>query len=312
MHTFRILVVEDFEPFRRLVRAELEQRPELYIIGQVSDGLSAVQLAAELQPDLVLIDIGLPKLNGVEAARRIREVSPLSKLLFVSTEASTHMVREILRLGAHGYIDKMQARMDLVPAVETVLADRRFLSSSLELNDDPCRHEVQFYASDSTYFESVGSFIATALHAGNPAVVLATKPHREGLAEYLNRSLDIDRASREGRYVAYDAAESISRIMVDGSPDRNLFMEAIESQIQQSSRTTGNGHRVAIYGDCAGVLCSQGNTKGAIQLEKTGADIIKNHNVDILCGYPLDLFQGKGKNPVLRNICAEHTSVCSR
>jgi len=76
MKAIRILVVEDFEPFRRLVRRHLERRPEFQIIGEVADGLEAVQKAKELQPDLVLIDIGLPTLNGIEAARRIREVAP--------------------------------------------------------------------------------------------------------------------------------------------------------------------------------------------------------------------------------------------
>ena len=75
----RVLVVEDNEPFRRFVCATLRTKPELQIVCEVSDGLEAVQKAEELQPALIVLDIGLPGLNGIEAARRIRKISPNSK-----------------------------------------------------------------------------------------------------------------------------------------------------------------------------------------------------------------------------------------
>jgi CheY-like chemotaxis protein len=84
----RVLVVDDFAPFRRFVCSTLEQSPHLLIVGEVADGLEAVLKAEELRPDLILIDIGLPTLNGIEAARRIRELSPKSKILFVSENRS--------------------------------------------------------------------------------------------------------------------------------------------------------------------------------------------------------------------------------
>jgi DNA-binding NarL/FixJ family response regulator len=89
----RVLVVDDFEPFRRLVAKVLQRQPELQIICEVSDGLEAVQKAEEMQPDLVLLDIGLPNLNGIEAAQRIRELSPKSRILFVSQETSSDLVQ---------------------------------------------------------------------------------------------------------------------------------------------------------------------------------------------------------------------------
>ena len=98
----RILVVEDYEPFRRFVCSTLGKTPELQIIGEASDGLEAVQKAEELQPDLILLDIGLPTLNGIEAARRIRKLSPESKILFVSQESSADVVQEALSVGGTG------------------------------------------------------------------------------------------------------------------------------------------------------------------------------------------------------------------
>jgi len=102
--TFRILVVDDYEPWRRFVSTPLQKQPKLQVIGEALDGLEAVRKAEELRPDLIVLDIGLPTLNGIEAARRIRKLSPESKILFISQEASADLVQEALALGALGYV----------------------------------------------------------------------------------------------------------------------------------------------------------------------------------------------------------------
>ena len=127
----RVFVVDDFEAFRRLLCSILEKMPELQVTCQASDGLEAVQRAEELQPDLILLDIGLPTLNGIEAARQIRRFSPDSKIIFLTQEYSTDIVQEGLNLGARGYVLKTRAALDLVAAVEAVLDGRRFVSAGL-------------------------------------------------------------------------------------------------------------------------------------------------------------------------------------
>ena len=131
----RVLVVDDNEPFRRFVRATLRSKPELKVISEVSDGLEAVQKALELQPDLIVLDIGLPGLNGLEAARRIRKLSPKSTILFLSQESSPDIVQEALSLGALGYVMKAHAAVDLLIAVEAVLRNEQFVSSALKAVD---------------------------------------------------------------------------------------------------------------------------------------------------------------------------------
>jgi DNA-binding NarL/FixJ family response regulator len=105
--SLRVLLVEDFEPFRRFTRTTLQT--ELQIIAEVSDGLEAVSMAAELHPDLILLDIGLPGLNGIEAARQIRKLSPESKIVFVSQESSGDVIEEAMNSGAFGYVVKAHA-----------------------------------------------------------------------------------------------------------------------------------------------------------------------------------------------------------
>ncbi len=103
----------------------------MHILCEVSDGLEAVQKAQELKPDLIVLDIGLPTLTGIEAARRIRKLSPESKILFLSQESSADAVREALGLGAWGYVVKAHAGSELLPAVEAVLQGHQFVSSGL-------------------------------------------------------------------------------------------------------------------------------------------------------------------------------------
>ena len=121
MATVRVLLVDDYEPWRQFVCSVLQKRPELEIVGEVADGLEAVQQAGELHPDVILLDIGLPTLNGIEAARRLRRISPDSKILFVSQESSADVVQEALSTGARGYVVKTNAS-DLLSAMNAVLA----------------------------------------------------------------------------------------------------------------------------------------------------------------------------------------------
>lgn len=131
----RVLVVEDHEQFRCFVRATLSTRPELQVISEASDGLEAIQKAAELQPDLIVLDIGLPSLNGIEAARRIRKLSPNSKILFLSQESSTEVVQEALSIGALGFVVKADAGSELLAAVEAVLRNQQFVSRTFKAVD---------------------------------------------------------------------------------------------------------------------------------------------------------------------------------
>ena len=120
--------MEDYEPMRQFVRARLQKRCDLQVVGEASDGLEAVQKAMELKPDLVLMDIGLPYLNGIEAARQIRELVPDAKIIFLTLESADDVVEEAFSLGALGYVFKISAGIDLLSAIEAVVLGRQFVS----------------------------------------------------------------------------------------------------------------------------------------------------------------------------------------
>ena len=131
MSTLRVVVVDDYAPLRHFFCSTLRKNPELQIVAEIADGLEAVHKAEELQPDLIVLDLGLPTLNGIEAARRIRKVAPECKILFVSQESSADVVEEALSVGSAGYVVKAYAGSELLDAVEAVRQGKRFISAGL-------------------------------------------------------------------------------------------------------------------------------------------------------------------------------------
>jgi DNA-binding NarL/FixJ family response regulator len=304
MRSFQILVVEDYEPFRRFICLALQQRAELHVIGEVSDGLEAVQKAQELQPDLILLDIGLPKLNGIEVAKRVRRLAPNARLLFVSQESSPDVVRETFRLGAQGYVHKPRAQSDLLPAIEAVLGGKRFVSSTLNVSDRtdaqvPHRHEILFCSDETVLLDGLTQFIAAALSAGNAAIVWATESHRDTLLQRLHaRGVDIAAATQRGTYISADAADP---------PDPVRMLESIRGSSEAAAKAGKEHPRVAVCGERAGRLWAEGKTDEAIRLEQLCSDLAKTQEIDILCVYPLP--HGQEDDPALKSICAEHTTA---
>lgn len=126
-----VLVVDDFAQWRRVVVAAVQGRLGLRVIAEAADGIDAVDKATDLQPDLVVLDIGLPRLNGIEAAQRIKGASPKSKVLFLTENYSSDVAEAALDTGASGYVVKSASARELIPAVEAVLAGRQFLSDKV-------------------------------------------------------------------------------------------------------------------------------------------------------------------------------------
>jgi len=131
MSIVRVLIVDDFAPWRGFVIEHLEQQPHVRVLGYASDGLEGVQKAEELQPDLILLDISLPKLNGIEMARRVRKLVPKAKILFLSSNTDPDVIRAAFCAGGAGYVLKLDAGGALLAGMEAVLLGRQFVSSSL-------------------------------------------------------------------------------------------------------------------------------------------------------------------------------------
>ena len=304
MRPIKILVVDDFEDFRRFVCALLIPKIE-FQVAEASDGLEALRKAEELLPDLIVLDIALPSLNGLEVAKRIREFAPSTKILFLSGESSPDVVRAALNLGALGYVHKPELQSDLVPAIEAVLIGELFVSRDLKFNvkaDAPHRHEILFCSDDAAIVDGFARFIAASLKDGNPAIVLVNESHRKDLLDALRvRGVDVAVAIRRGTYISLDAAVA---------PDPVQFLEAVRRLSETAAKAGRERPRVAVCGERAGRLWAEGKTDEAIQLEQFCDSLATTCEVDILCVYPLP--QDQVEHPTFENICREHSAVYFR
>jgi DNA-binding NarL/FixJ family response regulator len=340
--SIRVLVVEDSEPVRRFLLSTLQNRSEVQDIRDVSDGSEAVREAQRLQPDLILLDIGLPTLNGIEAARQIRKLSPTSKIIFVTQESSADVVQEALRIGACGYVVKTDAGSELLAAVTAVLRGEQFVGSRFAGHDftgasnlrspdaisgnvsphssSPIpprkaeiahRHEGQFYSDDQSFLDGFTQFIGTALKAGNAVIVIATDSHRESLIPRLQaHGMDMTAAVDQRRYIPFDCVDILSRFMVDDLPDPTRLFKLLAELIDAGSRCTGAAHtRLVACGELAPFLLMQGKPESAIRLEQLWDQLVKRHGLDTLCGYSLSSFHGEQGTNVFQRICAQHSVV---
>jgi len=311
--------VDDFEGWRHQVRLLFQARPQWQIIAELSDGSEAVQKAADLKPELIVLDISLPKLNGIEAARRIRQLSPSSKIIFLSQYNSPDVVQAALSTGALGYVCKTDALRALLPAADAALRGRQFVSSSLGGYEfagtagekAPYRHEVQFYSDDLVLLDTFARFIAIALEAGDAAIVVVTESHRDGLTLRLKTlGLDVDTATQQGKYIQLDVAKTLSTFMVNDMPDSARFFEVTSGLFDAAAKAGTQKHsRVVACGECAPFLWAEGKADAAIRVEQLWDEVGKTFAVDILCGYALSSFRGEEDEHVFQSICAEHSAV---
>jgi DNA-binding NarL/FixJ family response regulator len=126
MASIRVLVVDDFEPWRRSVCSMLKGQAESKVVAEATDGWEAIQKAQTLRPGLILLDLGLPNLNGMDAAKRIREVVPGARIILLTSSNDKDVVRAALSTGAQGYVLKIDASTELLPAVAAVLGGNVF------------------------------------------------------------------------------------------------------------------------------------------------------------------------------------------
>ena len=318
----RILIADDYGPWRRELCRLLGGQPELRVVCEALDGAEAVHKSAELKPDLILLDISIPKMNGIEAAREIRKLSPRSKIVFVSLDNSPLVVKVALSTGAQGYVYKARAQSELLTAIAAVLRGERFITGMLKgcrFRDTsgsraPYLHEVQFYSDEAILLDRFAGFAARALQAKDVAIVIATDRHLDALVPKLSaQNLDMDAAIQEGRYVPFQVEKMLSSFMVNGMPDSSRFEEVASGLIEAAAKEGTTEHpRVATCEECAPLLWTQGKAEAAIRLEQLWGQIAITHEVDILCAYDLNSFLRDEDRHVFRNICAEHSVVYSR
>jgi CheY-like chemotaxis protein len=317
----------------------------LQVVGVASDGAEAVLKAGELRPDLILMDVSLPELSGIQAAAKIRGLSPESKILFVSQHLDFDIALAALDAGGLGYVVKPDAESELLTAVEAVLSRKRFVSAllasqdfagvlvpqapirprseqSVELSARPlirnktighC-HEVAFYGDDESFLIRCTRFIAAARANGDAVITIMTPSHRNSLRQKLeSEGRDVAEAMKQGRYLDLEPSDMLSTFLVNDQPDADRFIKAAGDFIATALKAaTGKHARVVVCGECPALLHAEGKAEAAVEMEQLWNEIAYMYNVDSLCGYPIERFRSEEQRPIFQRICAEHSAVYSR
>ena len=280
----RVLAVDDYQPWHSFYKRALAKQANLQVVGCVSDGSEAVQQAQELQPHLILLDIGLPKLNGIEAAHRIREVSPMSKILFISENRSPEVIEKALSDGANGYVVKSDAARDLLLAVVAVLAGKRFVSPSVagqvlatsstktpQGSRPTDRNPYLEFAGSASISEFLASIIAgTAADFGVVQLFDSTNRVLRIVAQQGFESEFMDRLNAMGRVhsACNKSMNERSRIIVTDVATDPIFSDDLRDLLLQSNvRSIQSTPLIDLSGNFVGVVSTHCSHPGTPSLD---------------------------------------------
>lgn len=304
----RVLLVEDHEGFRSYVSSALAQRKELELVGVAADGLEAVEKSRQLQPDLVLMDIGLPRLNGLDAARRILAEFPKCKVVFLTQEHAPEILEEALKLGASGYVLKTRAARDLFPAMKAARAGVPFVSSdgtgrtgaqtgaaagSCSQALTPAgpvvahSHEVHIYPDEQSLAAGLASFMEHSLKADKAVLAFLTPERGEKIVGLIERSgVNVKGLIESGRFVILQTADVASELLLEGDPDC-VRLTADSAAMVENIMRDNPGRRICVCGECANDLFSTGRSQAAMMIESIWDEVASRYHLEVFCAYLL-------------------------
>jgi DNA-binding NarL/FixJ family response regulator len=316
-----ILVVDDYEPWRRHLASTLGNHPHWQIVAEAADGPEAVAKAIDIRPDLILLDVGLPTLNGIEAARQIVERDPALDILFLSEHQSWEIAEAALHTGARGYLCKSDSGRELSPALDAVAAGRRFVAprfggrlvanTSQQHAADIRRHVALYYSTEALLLDRWASVAEAALAEDATFLLVATPSHQKKLQALLERrGANLPIPISEGRYVSMGVDETLSRFMVGDRLDEARFWTSATSlMLGLAKASTAEQPHIVACGECAPTLCVRGNAEAAVRLEQLWDELTRTYNLDTVCGFALDGCQCEDPGAVLEGMKAIHTAT---
>jgi DNA-binding NarL/FixJ family response regulator len=316
----RVLVVDDHELWRRHISGVLEKTRGWQVAGEASDGPDAIQKVVALQPDLILLDLELPGMTGIDAARRIVAIAPESKILFMSAHRSLDIVEAAMTAGGRGYILKIDAGEELLPAMNAIVRGDRFIGAVLNGHvfdaEGPeaswsHRHAVGFYTEESRLLDAYAGFAKAALTRGALLMVaVVAERQRELDNRLLVDGVDVELAIGERRYRQLDVAAVLAEFMVNGWPDESRFWNASTALVLDAAKTSKHSHpRIAACGECAAILLREGNADAAVRLEELGDAAARSYKLDVFCGYSMAMCGLDTNSDVYQRISHAHPLV---
>jgi hypothetical protein len=284
----------------------------------LTDGAAAVREARERRPDVVVLDIGLETLNGVEAARRILADNPSARILFLTGQSSADIAEAALGVGARGYLVKTDAGGRLHLAMETVMTGGCFVSPSLpeHVTDVPRRalpqpshdHRVVFRTREVALVNDYVRFAESALANGDTVIAVADVDRLGQIHDRLTeRGVAVDRESRAGRYRTIDSTTIIETLMSNGQP---AFDDVRQSAVALIESAAAGGKHVSVFGEVAPRVWRGGHPRAAVTIEQAWDAAIGKTASSVLCGYLVEGARyAEDGYSTFRDVCALHSAV---
>jgi DNA-binding NarL/FixJ family response regulator len=322
MSSVEVLIVDDEARFRRMVRSLIESQPAYRVCGEAGDGIEAVEKVPKLRPDVVLMDVNMPRMDGLEATRIIRRESPDCNVVIVTQNDAT-VAREQARIvGADGFVTKSDLIRDLLPEMARVAMERHnSLDETKNAADNgepwcglladaaPRDHIVQLYQDQQFLNRAVCRFAAAAIANGEGVILVPTIAHWDAFRPRLeSEGVDVKAAEKRGQLTIVDADNLLPTFMRDEMPDSPVFL-GLAANVVSQARGDGRYPKVRWWGEMVNILWERGDVAASMNLEDLFDQLAHEQDISIFCSFSMDNFNGDVHARMLPRLSENHSHL---
>ncbi len=294
MATLSFLVADDHAAVRRGIRSLVESHPKWKVSGEAKNGREAVEGARQLKPDVVLLDMTMPEIDGLEATRRILKESPGTNVVIMTMHQSDELCEEVRRAGARGIILKSNAEEGLAAAIDLIRGGAIHLADSVV---GRFRHIAAFFHSKAEQNRVLAPFFTEGLKQGDKEVHIIEPPSAHVHAQRLHEAgIDVDRVTASGQLELLPW-EKVYRM--DGDFDQHAMLERLQQALATASE---QGYaRTRLVGHMEWALDERPTVHDLAEFEAHVNDLPLNFEDVLVCAYDLTRFSGRVIFDVLRS-----------
>ena len=322
MWCLRILIVDDHEVVRRGVRSLLSARTEWSVCGEAEDGLEAIEKAKRLQPDIVLMDITMSRMDGVQATKVIRQEVPEAKVILISQNDPSVGRMQAADADARDFVAKIDLPRDLLSTIDRVVGQGKQKIGgrvNQDMQNEPwCRllddaapqnHIVQLYQDEKFLSRAVCRFAVSAINHGEGVILVPTSGHWNALRPRLEaEGVDVKAAQSCGQLTVIDADQLLPNFMRNSMPDGPLFLGLAGETITRA-RGGDRFTKVRWWGEMVNVLWERGDVAASMGLEDLFHKLAHDRDIAIFCSFLMDNFDGDVHARMLPRLGQNHSHL---